>query len=104
MLIIGLVVAFSRVAVGAHYPFDVIFGSAIGYIIAIIGIKINNKFEWFNWIKNKKYYPVFILLLTICTGVIITKTISTNLLIFYFSLTTLIISLYLIISSYAKRN
>ena len=104
MLIIGLVVAFSRVGVGAHYPLDVIIGSIIGYIVAVIGIKINNKIKWLNWIKNKKYYPVFILLLVICIWIMITKIVSTNLLIFYFSLSALTVTLYLIISSYVKKN
>ena len=39
---IGLFIAFSRVGVGAHYPFDVIIGCAIGYIAALFGIYINN--------------------------------------------------------------
>jgi len=104
MLLIGLVVAFSRVGVGAHFPLDVIIGSTIGYIIAIIGILINNKIKWLSWIENKKYYPIFIVLLTICAWVIITKIINTNLLIFYFSLVTLMITLYLLINSYVKKN
>lgn len=104
MLTMGLVVAFSRVAVGAHFPFDVVIGSAIGYIVAVIGILINNKIKWFNWFKNKEYHPVLILLLGVCTLVIITKIVSANLLIFYFSLSALIVTLYLIINSYVKKN
>ena len=104
ILIVGLAVAFSRVAVGAHYPFDVIIGSVIGYIIVIIGIKINDKIKWLSWIKNKKYYPVFILLFTICAWIMIIKIVNTNLLIFYFSLSALIVTLFLLIKSYVKKN
>ncbi len=104
MFTIGLVVAFSRVGVGAHYPFDVIIGSIIGYTVAIIGIVMNNKIKWLRWIKNKKYYPILILLLVTCTLLIIKKLLNTNLIIFYFSLLTLIVTLYLIINSYVKKN
>jgi len=104
MFTMGLIIAFSRVGVGAHYPFDVIIGSIIGYMVAVIGIKIPNKTKWLNEIKNKKYYPIFILLLTIWIVVIITKILNTNLLILYLSLFSLILTLYLIINSYAKKN
>ncbi|MCF6222954.1 MAG: phosphatase PAP2 family protein [Flavobacteriaceae bacterium] len=104
LLIIGLVIALSRVGVGAHYPLDVVIGSTLGFMVSVIGIRINNKMKWFRWIKNKKYYPVFILLFAICIWVIITKTGSNNLLIFYFSISSLIVTLYLIISFYVKKN
>lgn len=72
ILTLGLVIAFSRVGVGAHYPLDVIIGSALGYISALLGIFINNKVNLWSWSEKRKYYPIFMLLLTIC-GVVIVK-------------------------------
>jgi len=103
-LTLGLVISFSRVGVGAHYPFDVIVGSTIGYIVAIIGIQINNKVSCWTWIKNIKYYPYFILFLIIWIGVIISKILVNNLPIFYFSLFSLVLSLCLITSAYVQKR
>lgn len=104
ILSLGLVIVFSRVGVGAHYPLDVVVGSIIGYIVAILGIKINNKVSWWAWIENKKYYPFFILLLSIWVIVIVEKIVATNLPIFYFSLFSLLATLYVIISAYVKKK
>ncbi len=104
ILILGLVIAFSRVGVGAHYPLDVIIGSIMGYISALLGIVINNKVNWWAWIKNKKYYPIFILLLIICGVAIIKKIVAINLLIFYFSLFAIVSTLYLMIKIYVKKE
>lgn len=104
ILTLGFVIAFSRVGVGAHYPFDVIVGSAIGYIVAIIGIQINNKVSFWAWIKNRKYYPIFMLLLTVWSFVIIEKIVANNLPIFYFSLISLVVSLCLITSAYVQKK
>lgn len=68
MLFIGLVIAFSRVGVGAHYPLDVITGSAIGYILAVIGIKNSHKLNGWAFMKNKKYCPIIIILLILWGG------------------------------------
>jgi len=103
VLTIGVVIAFSRVGVGAHYPLDVVIGCIIGYIAALIGIVINNNVSWWTWIKNKKYYPIFILLLSIWIVAIINKIFANNLLIFYFSLLSLITTLYLMIKIYVKK-
>lgn len=104
ILALGFSIAFSRVGVGAHYPFDVIIGNAIGYIAAIIGIKINNNFRWLNWIKNKKFYPIFMLLLSIWAFLIVKKIVAHNLLIFYLSLMSLVVTLFLITKAYVKKS
>ena len=100
----GLIIVFSRVGVGAHYPLDVIIGSTIGFIISIIGIAISNRFKLFNWINDKNKLPIFMLALAILGGVIIKKIIAINLPIFYISLTSLVITLYLMIRFYVKKN
>ncbi len=103
VFILGIIIVFSRVGVGAHYPLDVIIGSIIGYISALIGIVINNNVSWWAWIKNKKYYPFLTLLLIIWVFAIVKKIFTDNLLIFYFSLLALIITLYLMIYTYVKK-
>lgn len=104
ILTLGFVIAFSRVGVGAHYPLDIIVGSTIGYIIAILGIHVNNQVGCWTWIKNKKYYPIFMLILVIWGGVIVTKILANNLPIFNFSLLSLVVSLYLITSAYVQKK
>ena len=104
MLLAGFSIAFSRVAVGAHYPFDVVIGIALGFIAVIIGIRVNNNVRWLVWIKNKKFYPGFMLLLIIWIALIILKIIDHNLPIFYLSLMSLVGTLFLITRAYAKQN
>ncbi len=103
LLISGLIIAFTRVAVGAHYPLDVIIGSIIGYISGLLGIFINHRYNIWEWINLKKYYPVFILLFSICAMILINKILNENLIIFYLSLISLLTSLYIITYSYAKK-
>jgi membrane-associated phospholipid phosphatase len=104
IIALGFAITISRVGVGAHYPVDVVIGSTIGYIIAIFGIHINNKLSWWSWVENKKYYPIFMLLFVIWGGVIVTKILANNLPIFYLSLFSLVMSLYLITSAYVQEK
>ncbi|MBW1654623.1 phosphatase PAP2 family protein [Flavobacterium quisquiliarum] len=103
ILIIGLILAFTRVAVGAHYPIDVIVGSIIGYISGLLGIFISRKYKIWNWINNVKYYPVLIVLFLICVILLICRLLNENLLIYYYAFISLTISLYKIIQAYVKR-
>lgn len=104
ILALGVIIAISRVGVGAHYPIDVVVGSAIGYIVTVIGIHISNKVGWLSWFKNKKYYPIFILFLLIWIGVLIFKILVVNLPIFYLSLLFLVVSIYLITRAYVQKK
>lgn len=104
LLSMGLLIVFSRVGVGAHYPLDVLIGSTIGVIIAIIGIKISTTANWFAWIKNNKLYPIYIGVLSIWGFFMVKKIVETNLPIFYVSAFTLIITLYLMTTTYVKKN
>lgn len=103
IFITGLSLVFTRVAVGAHFPLDVIVGSIIGYISGLIGIFISRKYKIWAWINNKKYYPIFIVLFLICCVVLINKIMNENLIVFYLSLIGLLISLYKIIYVYFKK-
>jgi membrane-associated phospholipid phosphatase len=103
LVFFGLLVAFIRVGVGAHYPLDVIFGCTIGFLTALIGILITQKSNLFSWIENKKYYPFFILLFFSCSIVLILKIVEENLIIYYLSLLSLVVSLYKITHVYLKK-
>ena len=99
----ALIIAFTRVGVGAHYPLDVIIGSIIGYISGISGIFINKKYQIWSWINNKKSYPFFIALLMVCSILLVIRIFHENLFVYYMALISLIISLYKFIYVYFKR-
>lgn len=100
---IGIILAFTRVGMGAHYPLDVITGTIIGYISGLLGIFISQKYGIWNWINNKKYYPFFMFLFLVCCIVMVTKIIDQNLIVFYLSLSSLIFSLFTITYAYTKK-
>ena len=99
----GLVLVFTRVGLGAHYPLDVITGSCIGFISALMGIFINRKYSIWTWISIKKYYSIFILVFLICVIVLINKIIHENLIVFYFALISLIVTIYELTFAYLKK-
>ncbi len=103
IIIIGLILVFTRVGIGAHYPLDVIIGSIIGYISGIGGIFISRKYNIWTWINDQKYYPIFIILFLICGISLINKIIIENLIIYYLSIVSLTISLYKTITIYVKK-
>lgn len=43
LLLFAMIVGFSRIYVGVHYPYDVIFGAILGVICALIILKSENK-------------------------------------------------------------
>ncbi len=102
-LVVGLIIVFTRVGVGAHYPLDVIIGSIIGSISALAGIFINKNYNPWIGIGNKKNYPVLGFVMFIWAIVLINKIIATHLIIFYFSLSSLFITLFIIINIYVKK-
>ena len=104
IILLGLFIAFSRVAIGAHYPIDVIVGSIIGFSSSVLGIKLCNKKNWFSWINNKKVYPLLIAFFPIWMFIIAQKAYKNNLIIFYFSIISLVITLYLLTKPYVKKR
>ena len=103
IVVFGLFIAFIRVGVGAHFPLDVVIGCIIGYISALIGILISVKYKIWSWINNKKYYPIFILLFIVFCILLIVKIVEENLIIYYLSIISLIVSLYKIAHAYIKK-
>ena len=103
IIALGLFIASSRVGVGAHHPLDVVIGSIIGYISGLIGIFISRKYKIFSWVGNKKYFPIFmVLILAICVS-LINKIITENVFVFYMALVILCVSLYKIVYVYVKK-
>lgn len=104
LLTIGVTIGFSRVAVGAHYPLDVIIGCTLGYIMAVFGIRISTKLNWLHWMKNRKFYPIIMLILSIWAYLVILKLIKHNMVIFYLSLLALIVTFVVIVYKYVKTD
>ena len=100
----GLIIALSRVGVGAHYPIDVLIGSLIGFISAIIGILITRKINLWKWMTTRRYYPLTIFLFTIWAIVLIVKLVALNLIIIYLSLISLLISISTITYIYVQKK
>ncbi len=103
IILAGACIVLTRVGVGAHYPLDVFVGSIIGYISGVAGILFSQKFKVWNWINNKKFYPIFIALFLICGIGLVNKILTENLFIFYIAFISLMFSLYKIITVYAKK-
>ncbi|WP_291400631.1 phosphatase PAP2 family protein [Daejeonella sp.] len=103
IIFIGIILASTRIGIGAHFPLDVLIGCIIGYISGISGIFINLKYPIWTWINNKKFYPIFILLFAIAMAFIVTKIRIENLIIYYLSFISLAVSSYIIIKDYVKK-
>ena len=103
IIIVGVIIVSTRVGVGAHHPLDTIIGSNIGCFSGISGIFVSRKYKIWDWINHKKYYPIFILLFLVGIFVLISKIVEKPLIIFYFALISLIISLYVITKAYFKK-
>lgn len=103
MIFTALMLVSTRVGVGAHYPLDALIGGILGYISGIIGIFISRKYKIWTWISNKKFYPIFIVLFAVSSICLIKRIIDENLVIYYFSLICLLVSLYKITLLYAKK-
>lgn len=99
----GIVFAFTRVCVGAHYPIDVIVGCILGYLAGLLGTFITRKYQLWNWVYNKKYYPILITIMLICCCVLINRIVKENLIIYYLAITSLSITIYKSYSRYVKK-
>jgi membrane-associated phospholipid phosphatase len=63
-----LLIAISRVAVGAHWPFDLVLGALFGCYSGLSGIYISQKYSAFtSWVTLPKYSKTHVIfLLTLC--------------------------------------
>lgn len=104
IVLIGLLLASSRVGVGAHHPLDVIIGSTLGYLSGLLGIFVDRRFPvLFGWVENRKVLPIFLLTFIGFAIAVINKILQTHLIVFYLSLISLIISLYAITKTYISE-
>ncbi|WP_295233599.1 phosphatase PAP2 family protein [uncultured Chryseobacterium sp.] len=103
MIGIGSLISLSRVGIGAHHLLDVVIGSIIGYISGISGILINRNFMIWSWIADKEYHPLFIIIFTICSVIIMRKMLLDHQPVFYLSLLSLFITTYIITVNYVKK-
>lgn len=104
LLFVGIVLATTRIGVGAHHPIDVLIGSILGYISGVIGIRSSVKYRLFGWVSSSKSYPFFMLLFLGSVVFMSVKIMQEHLVVFYFPLISLIVSLYLMIKFYVKKN
>ncbi|WP_353162280.1 phosphatase PAP2 family protein [Myroides odoratus] len=103
MIVLGLLFAFTRVAVGAHYPLDVLVGCIVGYTSGVLGTYISQHYALWPWIYHKKYYPVFLGIFLICCIILLFRIQSENLFIYYCALLSLLFSLYKMTQRYVQK-
>lgn len=59
-LLIASFIALSRVAVGVHWPLDLIAGAALGYLAGMSGVMLTSRYQhWWCWLKVEKYHFIF---------------------------------------------
>lgn len=104
MVLIGIILVLTRVAVGAHHPIDVTVGAILGYVCGVCGILISHKLKLWNWIERKKFYPIFILLFLVFVGIVLFRILDTNLVVFYFALINLVISVFILARIYFQKS
>ena len=98
-----MILAFTRVGVGAHFPLDVIIGGIVGYFSALVGIFMSRKYSVWSWLENKRYFPLFLLMLLVCFVAIVFNMMKNPLLIYGLTLVVLVFSLYKITDAYVKK-
>jgi len=94
LLLFGLLVAMSRVAVGAHYPLDTIFGGLVGIICGILGILVSNKINIPFCVNKQRNQWILLSLLLITSIIILFKFSEDHLLVYFICLTCLFYSIY----------
>ena len=73
-VIVASMVALSRVAVGAHWPLDLILGAILGVISGFSGIILTQKYTtWWGWMKNPKYKLIVIAILLLFIGSLLSR-------------------------------
>ena len=67
-------VAISRIAVGAHWPVDVLTGAVLGIISGISGVFLTYKYNaWWRWMSNAKFSYIHVIILLLFIYVLISR-------------------------------
>ena len=99
----GIILAITRVGVGAHFPLDVIIGGILGYFSAVAGIFISRKYAVWTWLENNRFSPVLLLMLLVCFVLIVIKMIKEPLPVYGLTLAAIFFSIYTITNAYFKK-
>lgn len=99
----GLLVAFTCVGIGAHYPLDVLTGNTVGFACGLTGILLNRKYYIRAWVGSKKFYPFFIFLLIICGVVMMDKILEQQLMVYYLALAAQVFTVFKLTNVYFKK-
>jgi membrane-associated phospholipid phosphatase len=64
LILVAFVVAISRIAVGAHWPVDVLMGAVLGGISGMSGVYLSSRYaSWWRWMNNVKYAQFHIIII-----------------------------------------
>ena len=56
-MLVATIIGLSRVAVGVHWPLDIVAGAALGYLAAVSGVMLTKRYRhWWHWLKAEKYH------------------------------------------------
>ena len=58
-------VAFSRIAVGVHWPVDVLVGSALGWLAGYLSVGIARRYPWGETLAGRRFLLAFFILLAV---------------------------------------
>ena len=61
---LAVVFVVSRVAVGAHWPLDVVVGAVLGYVAGLSGVALVDAYSgWWSWLLKPKYKFISVLII-----------------------------------------
>lgn len=76
-LMIATLLSISRVAVGAHWPLDIIVGAALGYIAGLSGVLLTQRYQrWWRWLEQSSYQYISGIIMLLWSIAILVKAID----------------------------
>ncbi|MDH5570679.1 MAG: phosphatase PAP2 family protein [Gammaproteobacteria bacterium] len=103
LVLFASLVAISRVAVGAHWPVDVLTGAVLGIISGISGIFLTYKYSsWWIWASKEKFSYIHIIMLSLFVYVLISR--HQFIAIYWFSVAVAIVIIFNLIFTKYKRS